>query len=334
MKRILAIGAGAVLFGCGGSGTATLSDFRSGLPSSDAAAIQVPDSSGAFKAAPVDAGGAQAYAMAEAGATAGTYVITRGVTVAVNGGTLFVLGVMKAITDQQPTTFDGNTAVWGPWTGSLSPTTWKLTVLKTGDHTYSYALEGKAKGAADSDYVVVLSGTHTPALDENGVPQKDFGQGTFLVDWDQAQTLPEHGNEVGTAAFTYAHPSATADASVDVAFTGTRRVSGVGTTDASYHWQQTPAGDGEFSFSTDGNIDADPNGTFEDLAIHSRWQADGAGRADVIASGGSLPSDATMSECWSQLFQSTYLAESFDAQAGYGDEAADCAFPDASFPAN
>lgn len=332
MKRILALALSVAMFGCGGS-KGTLEDFRSGLPTADAVSINVPSSGGALKAGP----GEPSYNLgttqqALQGDTAATYQLTRGVTVVVNGGTLLVLGILKSVVEQKPTTFDGSTAVWGPYTGPLSPTTWKLTVLKAGDHTYSYTLEGKAKAAPDTDYVVVLSGTHTPALDANGVALKNFGNGTFLIDWDEAQKLPEHDNSVGTAGITYSRLTPEDVASIDVAFRGTRRLDGPGVTDADYHYEATPGEGGSFTFATNADVDHDASGLNEDLSIQSRWLEDGEGRSDVKAEGGSLATPATMNECWNASFQSTYYDASFDAAAHYGDEATDCAFTQAAYP--
>lgn len=332
MKRILALCAGVLaIVGCGSS-KATVSDFRSGVPSSASVSLSVPTSSTAVQTSPtqpmLQTGTTQ---QALQGDPASLYQLTRAVTVGVNLGTVTVLGLIRAITDQTPTSFDGNTAVWGPYTASHSPNTWRLTLMKSGDHTYSYALEGKDKNAPDSSYLVVLSGTHTPALDASGRPERDFGSGTFLIDWDKAQQLPEHDDNVGTAAFTYARPSLQDTAHIDVAFRGTLRLFTPGTTDADYHWDETPGQGGNFTFTTQTNVDRDANNTLEDLAIKSRWQAGGAGRSDVKATGGDLPSPATVNECWNASFQSTYLNESFDASAGYGTEATDCVFTSADY---
>ena len=322
MKRLLALCVAVMtVVGCG-KGNTSEADFRAALPTANNVQLNVPaDGSQALKAGTT--------AQAIQGQTAAMYELTRGVTVTVNLGTLFALGLIKAIVNQPATTIDSNTATWGPWTDSLSPTTWKLDVVKSGDDIYSYTLEGKAKAAPDSAYVVVLSGTHSPTLDANGKPIPDFGNGTFLVDWNKAQQLPEHDNNVGSAAFTYSRKSATDKASIDVQFSQVRDNAG-NLVDATYHWDQTPGQGGSFSFSTEANVDGNPS--LENLAIESRWQNDGAGRSDVMASGGDLTGSATISECWDSAFLSTYLNVSFDASQDYGTEATDCVFTSASFP--
>jgi len=332
MKRILALGLSVAMFGCGAS-KGTVEDFRAGVPTADAVAINVPAAGDALKATP----GQEAFKTGTApqalqGDLSAMYALTRGVTLVVNGGTLAVLGILKAVTDQTPSSFDGSTAVWGPYVGGpLDPITWKLTVVKDGD-TYSYTLEGKDKHAQDDTYVTVLSGSHTPAFDASGVAEKNFGSGSFLLDWDAAQRLPEHDQNVGTAAFTYSRPNATDPASIDVAFRGTRKLDGSGTTDADYHYAATPGQGGEFTFATVADVDHDLNQVTEDLSIKSRWDEGGEGRSDVKASGGDLVTPATVNECWNENFQSTFLAESFNADAGYGVESTDCAFTTADYP--
>ena len=68
---------------------------------------------------------------------------------------------------------------------------------------FSWKLDGKPKAADDSAFVTILSGTHTRAVDALGLRMENYGSGTFIVDWDVAQTLPEHDQAVGVATFTY-----------------------------------------------------------------------------------------------------------------------------------
>ena len=46
-----------------------------------------------------------------------------------------------------------------------------------------------------------------------------FGSGDFVIDWDAADTLPQHDNNVGQMAFTYSRMSPTATVTNNVAFT-------------------------------------------------------------------------------------------------------------------
>jgi hypothetical protein len=331
MKKLMALCAAvAMATGCGKASD----DFKNVVPSSDNVKLNVPASATAMRAGET---GQTEMALRTGpsssqlqGDIAGTYQITRGVTGAVNLGTVFVLGLVKGITDQTPTTADSNHAVWGPYTDQLSPTTWKFTAVKTGDHTYSYSLEGKPKAADDSAYVIVLSGQHTPALDGSGDKIKDYGSGSFLIDWNEAQTLPEHDSNVGTAALTYSRDVTSGQVTIDVQFNQVRDENSGQLIDATYHFAQDSSG-GNFAFNTMGDVDHDTSGDLENLVINSRWMSNGAGRSDVTATGGSVGS-ASFSECWNESFASTYLNASWDAAADYGTEGTDCVFTSAAFP--
>ena len=159
--HLLVLALPTFLIACGGS---SIDAMRSGMPNSQTVQLQFPNQPGQH----LDSGGQQQQA--QLGATAGFYVVTRGVTVLVNVSTALILGLVKAITDNPPTSFHGNVAVWGPWTDALSPNTYRLTVFDNGNYHYSYALEGKAKQDPDTAYVTILSGSHTAAVDSSGQP--------------------------------------------------------------------------------------------------------------------------------------------------------------------
>ena len=76
-----------------------------------------------------------------------------------------------------------------------------------------------------------------------------------------------------------------------------------------------------------GYVDAKGSATtaFEDIAIVSRWQPDGAGRADVALEGGDVPAElGTVSavECWGTDFARVYYADSVEFAPAEGDPTA------------
>lgn len=188
-----------------------------------------------------------------------------------------------------------------------------------------YSLEGKAKTAPDTAYVTLLSGTHVAATDSHGQPMKGFGNGSFLIDWDKAQTLPEHGDDVGTALVSYSCMSSTAQVTVDVKFTQVLDAVTRERIDATYGYVSTP-GAGRFRFSS---YQA-PGASVQRFSIESRWQNSGAGRADVIVTGGGLSQPATANECWDRAFRSQYRHTSYDQAHDYGSETV-CVFTPAEY---
>jgi hypothetical protein len=303
--------------------------FRDGLPSRDMVEVKTP----AQQSQAIGDGSVQS--LATQGQISDLYQVTRGATAVVNGGTVFVLGLLENITQHAPTSISGDTAVWGPHTGALARNTWKLSVTRTGDHSYSYTLEGKDKTADDSAYVTVLSGTHTAAVNSDGERVKGFGSGSFTVNWEKASTLPERDDNVGTGEFTYSRETPTAVASIVAKFRNVRDGSNPARrVDGDYGYQHTPGAGGEFTFTQDKDVDG--RTALERFTVKSRWQQTGAGRSDVRLSGGDLGTGSfTINECWDTRFLSTYYVAAFpgvDTSKNYGVESS-CAFSTAVYAA-
>jgi len=315
-RKSLMLCASLAIVGCG---QMPEDEFREGVPSKQMVQVKEPGT-GTGQKLELEGGAVMAFGK---GDTSNFYELTRGATKAVNGGTVFVLNLIEEITQHTPTTLEGDVAVWGPHTGALSPTTWKLTVTKTADHAYSYKLEGKAKAAADSEFKTVLSGSHTISTDAQGNRLRDFGSGNMVLDWDAAQTLPEHGAEVGTAAIRYARPEAQSVITVEADFRNVKDDERPGSrVNADYRYKETPGAGGEFDFGLNKNFDTDPaRAAIERLTIKSRWAQNGAGRADAKITGGDYQiAAATASECWDANFASQYLVASWvNTGPVYGD---------------
>lgn len=304
-------------------------EFREGVPLHEDVTIVVPDGSArqnALTAAEGTSGGIVRTQSALLGERAELYKLTRDMTVMVNGGTVAVLTLVKTITEFPPSSIDKDVAVWGPHTNPLSPNTWRLTVNRLARGRFQYALEAKAKTAADTGYLTILSGHHevvTPGMGRRGrLPA--FGSGDFDVDWDAAQMLPEHDENVGKAHFVYSRPSATADAHIDVTFTQVMDKETGMRIDAKYGYVETPGAGGSFQFTLTKDAIA-TTAALETLTVRSRWLESGTGRSDVKFSGGDLAaSEATASECWDSNFLSVYQTNSYGDAAKMWGGAASC----------
>src|SRR3954447_15466157 len=121
MKKTLGLAAAALMASACGT------DFRSGLPNKQMVQVEFPQSNSQGLQAQGEVGNAKA-SNALQGQLSDGYVLTRSATGSVNGGTLLVLGLIKAIADTPPTSQTANQAVWGPGHDALSPNTYKLTV--------------------------------------------------------------------------------------------------------------------------------------------------------------------------------------------------------------
>lgn len=297
--------------------------FRRGVPRRETVEVKLPIARG--QALVVEAQG-----QALRGQTADFYKLTYGVTHLINGGAFFVGALVKAVLRYPPSNITGDTATWGPWTDDLEPITWKVTITRVGEHRYQYAFLGQPRGNPGAPFVTVLSGTHTATIDESGQPMEGFGAGSFTLDWDARNTLPlPNPKETGKAHYTYARPAAAADGTIAAQFRKVRDNEKNRLVDVDYHYLRRAAGGGTMDFTYDAPAqEGMPPGKW---AVRSRWQAGGAGRADVRAQSPDLPAPVTASECWDQSFASTYLHLSWAPNQGYGQPAADCVFPTPEF---
>ncbi|NVJ23671.1 MULTISPECIES: hypothetical protein [Myxococcus] len=308
MLRKSLLCASLLLAGCDPDSKQDADSFRQGLPSKQMVEVASPGP-----------GGQGLVAAYTQGQTAEYYFLTVAAAASINGGTLAVLNLVEEIVKYPPSSIQGEVAVWGPHTDALSPTTWKLTVTRTDDDTYSWVLAAKAKIEPDTNFKTVLSGSHTAAVDENGERRSGYGSGQFIIDWDKSNALPGNEDETGVATMEirYARTAPGTVASVEADF---KVDAGGGTlVDANYRFKQAPGMGGELDYVVKQNIDVDPSRSqLEKLSIKSRWERTGLGRSDIKLSGGDLFGEATINECWDSNFLSVYYAVSFNPAIGYG----------------
>lgn len=296
--------------------------FRQGVPSREAVTVQVPG--GGNQALTVERG-----AQPLVGAESEFYRVTRDVARVVNGGVIWALVLVKQVTKHPATTVTADGAVWGPWAEPLDKNAWRVTINRAGANQYSYQFEGKDKSAPDAAFVVVLSGTHVPTLDAAGDAVEGLGTGTLRFDWDAAQTLPEHGDNVGQAEMTYARASFDGPTTVNAQFRRIKDKEKQRLVDVDYAYARQPDAGGWLEFTWQG---AAGSGDDARMAVKSRWSPTGAGRADVKVMVPEAAAPATLSDCWSPSFASQFRVTSWDpaATANYGSEAI-CSFATAEY---
>ncbi len=311
LKPLLPLTAALALAACGGD--PAVEAFKDGFPRSTTVALTMPGQAGqGLVADGVRRDGLE-------GDPALFYGLTRGVTLAVNGAVAAELSLVERITDHRPTTLGTDSAVWGPYTDPLSPNAWRFTVTRRAAGDYAYALEGKGKAEPDSAFRTVLSGSHVSA-------GRTFGHGSFTIGWSTAATLPEHDDNVGSATFSYARPTASDPVTVDADLTQVK--DGAQLIDAKYRFRAVPGQGGAFEFQL--HKDLVPGPAAELLTVRSRWQETGAGRSDARVTGGDLSGEGTAHECWDSSFLSRWFEVSFQATLHWGGPSA-CAFPTAEY---
>jgi hypothetical protein len=291
--------------------------YEAALPTRAAVAIQVPGNATAGATAATS--GVRTEALV--GTQATLYTMTRQISTQLNGATDSFFGMINDITATPPSAHDASHAYWGPFTPALSPMTVTLAVERVDAQDYKFFLGGRPKSAPDSAYMGLLGG---------GAHQVDatHGTGQLEVNFNTMHALDPTTNPA-TGAIGFVHSNVADARTVEVHFADfVDGKAGTMPQNATYHYTENPDTSGSFEFVLKTNFDMDPNGILEDAALLSRWVPSGAGRADMIVQGGSLPAGFVVHaiECWNATFGRVYYTEDVDPTKTEGDASA-CALP-------
>lgn len=285
------------------------SSVQQALPTADGVSIDVPAE---FKAV---------------GDTAEFYRVTRQLSEDLNGGAGWILTLVHAIVQYPATSVDGNVYTWGPHSDALDPAEWRLTVTENLDGTYDWVLDSRSKIEEAAEFATIIAGNSEPGIDDHR------GRGAFSVDFDTAERIDPDGNDgEGRLEVVYDLGDRNGDPVGLVMRAEVDQANDDGTSEIAsfeYIYAEQPDGAGELGFGIHG--DMDENGSSENMLIHSRWHADGSGRADIAASGDDLGDLVVFaSECWDNRFGRTFYADSVNWLETEGEEAA-CAFATAEY---
>ncbi len=255
------------------------------------------------------------------------YVATRNITQTFNGGSAWVLILIHTIVQFPVTTVDGDTYTWGPFSDALDPAEYQLIVVDNGDETYAWSLSGRSKLEANAAFEDVISGL------ADASPGEALGNGNFLIDFDAGRRVnPIDADPTARGQVEVKYDLAEKALALHIMST-----SDTGSpVQADYLYNEGSNGDGEMVFGIEGDMGG--GAELEQALIHSRWQGDGAGRADVALKGGNTenPAGVLASECWDGAFKRSFFAVLAGDNSGAfgateGDEGT-CAYQDASMP--
>jgi hypothetical protein len=250
------------------------------------------------------------------GAQSEFYEMTYEMSLGVNGHIRGTLSLIDEIIAYPPTSQTATQMVWGPGADPLDPFVAMFTMTLVGDDSYEYELSAAPKDSeqGEDDFLTLVDGT----LEEVRDARKSKGTMNWYVDGISI-TEPENTEATGSLI-------------VDFDLTDTPQVievefvdfnSGDGTMpenlNAYYYYEQDEDGAGLFSFATTADI-VDFGTAPESISLISRWDSNGAGRGDAIVSSGDLLEvtigeqhfenvNIRASECWSDLFSTTYTLE-------------------------
>jgi hypothetical protein len=301
--------------------------FREAVPQEQSVALSGPDSrSGSPGSTAVVAPTRRSLGTAPTTPYAKWYGFTREMRGGVNQVTASVLGGVWAILHVPPTALDADTATWGPYTDALEPASYRFRITRIATDEYDYRLDGRPKtSTADSDFRAVLTGHGY------GKPHARHGHGEFTIDLDVAKALDPlaHADDSGTVRIDYELPHDFLENPDFLPRSITAKVDPEG--DAVYTVESLAQVDHTGSIHVDAHVDiADSKDTqLEDVIIDSRWNAAGAGRADIAFTGGDLPASTPMVnavECWGTDFTQSYYNDSVNFSPTVGVETA-CVYP-------
>src|SRR5919108_5693880 len=306
MRKLLAVTC-ALAAACGG-----------GASFQQQASDAMPDSSG------VAVGPQQSQPTANALTTEGSsqaassvdpwYAATVAYSVTINAATAWTLGAVQAVTATTPTSCTPTSCTW-VGSSALDPNNYRLTVSQNVNGSFDWTLEAESKVNVAAGYFTIITGNAVPS------GQRHRGSGTFTVDLDAARNLSGHATDQGTIVITYSNVG---PAHVQASFNNfisqdANHLGDVG--NAYYNYQQDITGGGDMEIAwhdvTTGERDD----------IHSRWKADGSGRADVTVEN-PPPSSVQFSNCWSAA--ASGFATVYGQLSGIGSVSA-CSFSDAAF---
>lgn len=236
------------------------------------------------------------------GAVSEFYQHTRNTSDFLNGASVVWVGLIQTIMRYPATRVEGDTITWGPWNddSALRPFAYKLVAVRTGDFSITYTLSGKRRSDTGEFIPLITGAAERPTAGEGG-------KGTLALLFDNQAVLDVAKVERGTITIRYdltGEPRTNAITFDD--FVNERRE---GPRDSEYAYLLRADGSGRFDFLTVANVDNDGAGALENLHIVSNWDATGAGRSDVAASGGNLGAVVwNVAQCWDAAFLATFTS--------------------------
>lgn len=299
MKRILLM----ALLGTAACGELSNDDlvFLRGVPSKQELRLDVA------------ASGTEGALMADVGQDAEFYADAYAISEETNASVASILDFVDSIGDDTPpTTRERDRRVWGPFADGQGRTI-RFEVRREGT-SFRYCLHvgstDQVTGEPTCDDIpgafgmnAILYGTYTPRFAGAGVAQSN-GEVTF--DFEAAIRRP-FGDERGKLVITHAYSDD--GAAKDITLSAERPQLGLEpAVNVDYSYARDVDGRVLFALALPAQFFGTP--IRENLAIDACWREGGAGRADVVISGGDLTgrNPALAVECWGATHKRTYAS--------------------------
>jgi hypothetical protein len=248
------------------------------------------------------------------------YEFTRQIADGVDSGTFQIVSAIAAVTSYPPSSVNDTEATWGPGGDALDPVNWRVTVTQVASGEFDYEVDGRPHGNTnDADFKAIVTGHGY------GKSHPSYRSGTLTVYGDVLRALDPSQSNGGTAKITYDARSYPRTVTADIT-----------TSDGSGQWYDASVthgtdGSGQLLLTALADTSTPADGKNESVDENSRWDASGAGRADVKLTGGDYGGAVVLvSQCWSATFAQSYYTDNVNYQPTAGD-AASCVFAQAQF---
>lgn len=234
-----------------------------------------------------------------------------------NALTFMLLDIVDAVVQQPPTTRRAGKRIWGPFFLDDQGSTARFEMQRVdGGDTFRYCLHfapGRVGFAGDDGvdcdvdaggegFVRVLSGEFTAGVD--AAHRAKSGAGTMTL---HVQNLPDRG---GAFLNLFDHLTFTYDNAEGVSILVEAQPIDLAAEPLHYTFEQTGDGAGAMTLELDGNIDESETPAPEHLQVYAKWNADRAGRAEAVVTGGDVPAGTSYEvvECWDAELAKVYAA--------------------------
>lgn len=255
-----------------------------------------------------------------------------------NGLTVGILTVVDNVVQSPPSQRARGRRVWGPHFVENDGATYRFEMVRDDDTTFSWCIHAAAgfKGPfsgrglscdaerSEDGFVRVVSGTLVPGEAEDELARSGLGSIVF-----ELTALGELARQDTSGLITILYDNTGGESDIDIALDDMRIASFPERSEYSYH--RYPDGSGGFFFQAPG--EASRGGLFEDelletFTITAAWQADRAGRADAVITGGNLDTfEISATQCWdAELCQVHYTQSPDDPEHPTEGDLAACVF--------
>ncbi|MBN1208129.1 MAG: hypothetical protein JXB05_24925 [Myxococcaceae bacterium] len=297
MRRTLWPALLGLLTACGGNFSNEDLEYLNALPTREALASKLPDSSAS------SVGGLRQRAdQLSVGDPSSLYLDTRKASAEFNSALDGLLTLLENIRTVPPTTREPGRRTWGPWPDRNQPGHDVRFVMDRQGAFFAYSLQFKPSKDGDDAWWSFLEGSFKA---DAGI-RKGEGELHLFVDDAVAKGINVGGLR-GLTQLDVGYQNKALPSRVEMIFTAPPPSA---TPELRYTYRELPGGFGEMRFLVK-STDAVPGGLLEDVEITSRWTPDRGGVGTFVILEGDLKG-ASYRECWNAEGRVSFAKKSWE----------------------